>query len=354
MLRGITDNLDFLAARVHGRRRQMAEDDRLETLCRLGTIPQFAAAVMSGVQTESVVEIQRRLVQDLAQEIVHLALELASAGAELLRWLAVGFQVENLKVAVRGLLTGLGRNSWQPHLVPLPREFALDAEAIAAAKSVQELVHLLPRGPLRHGLAEAVSLYREASPPFFFEARLDQAYFEELLVRAEALTSEDEELVKPLVLHEIDAFHLLLVARGKGGYRLEAKALLPLHVAGTNMPRERFAAMLADPDLRTAATRALGRALDELPRAAEEPGNGSGAVAPAELEALAWKRFQRLANRAFRRSHMGLAAVVAYVGLRRVEVANLITLCEAIRTHVPAEQARTRLIPRQKLGVAHA
>ena len=143
----------------------------------------------------------------------------------------------------------------------------------------------------------------------------------------------------------------MLVARGRFSHRLEAEALLPMHVSGTGIPRERLAAMLADADLRTAASRGLGRALDSLPSV--EGGEASNAMAPADLEALAWKRFLRLAHRAFRRSHMGLAAVVAYVEMRRVEVANLVTLSEAIRTQLPEEQLRARLIPRRSVEAAY-
>ena len=62
--------------------------------------------------------------------------------------------------------------------------------------------------------------------------------------------------------------------------------------------------------------RALGRALDMLPSTPGEGGELPRAIAPADLEALAWNRFLRLANRAFRRSHMGLAAIVAFVEMQ--------------------------------------
>ena len=73
---------------------------------------------------------------------------------------------------------------------------------------------------------------------------------------------------------------------------------------------------------------------------------------PQPWRLLAWKRFLRLANRAFRRSHMDLGAVVGYAGIRRVEVANLISLSEAIRTGMAAEVIRARLIPRNDLESA--
>jgi V/A-type H+-transporting ATPase subunit C len=350
VLPGTTDNLDFLAARLHGRRSRMAKGEELDALCRLRGMAQLAAAVSAGVETDSATEVQRSLVQDLAWDVADLVAQLPSAGAELLRWLVVRFQVENLKVLLRGLLAGLSLKSLRPHLIELPREFKIDVDSLGGAKSVAEFRSLLPRGPLRESLGRMARFRPEEKRPFFFEAALDRGYFEELLARAEALFGDDKELAKPLLLQEADTFHLMLVARGKFVHRLEVEALLPLHVARTGIARERFAAMLADADLRTAANRTLGRALDTLPPA---PGEG-GAVDPSGLEALAWNRFQRLANRAFRRSHTGLAAVVAFVELQRVEVANLITLSEGIRAQLPEEQVRARLTPRRTLEVARA
>ena len=74
----------------------------------------------------------------------------------------------------------------------------------------------------------------------------------------------------------------------------------------------------------------------------------------AGFEALAWNRFLRLANRAFRHGHISLGAVVGYTGIRRVEVANLITLSEGLRLGLPAERIRGRLVPRTDLEAAYA
>jgi len=80
---------------------------------------------------------------------------------------------------------------------------------------------------------------------------------------------------------------------------------------------------------------------------------GSKAADTSALEGLAWKRFFRLANFAFRQSHMGLGAIMGYAGLRRVEVANLITISEGIRNGMAAEKIHGRLITRTDGEVTH-
>ena len=116
--------------------------------------------------------------------------------------------------------------------------------------------------------------------------------------------------------------------------------LLPLHVRGTRISRTRFAAMLTDPTLAAAAARSVGCVVETMPAA-----GGETTSLAATLESAAWTRFQQLANRAFRRSHLGLGAVVGYIVLRQVEIANLITLSEGLRASTARAALRARLIP---------
>jgi vacuolar-type H+-ATPase subunit C/Vma6 len=96
--------------------------------------------------------------------------------------------------------------------------------------------------------------------------------------------------------------------------------------------------MLDAGNLREAAQLAVGPVLSRLPE--DEEG-----LDAATLETLAWNRYLRLARRAFRNNHMGLGAVVAFTAIRRIEVANLITLSEGIRTDMEPDVIRRRLVP---------
>jgi vacuolar-type H+-ATPase subunit C/Vma6 len=314
------------------------------------TVPELGRALYPEREFHAAGELQRQLVQDLVGELAQLRAYLTGAGARLLDWLVARFEVENLKVLVRGFITR--RPLELLHLVSLPKEPALPTQALASAESWTEFVRLLPNGPLRESLEEAGDL--EGRPkPFFLEAALDRGYFRELLARAERVFGEDQKVVRDLVFQEVDMFNLMLVVRGKFHYGLTPASLLPLHVEGSGISRARFMAMLRETDLRAVDRHAVGRAVDALPPEPKGTGEGGTSLDPARLEALAWQRFQRLANAAFRRSPVGLGAVVGYAGLRRVEVANLITLSEAIRNGLGVEVIRARLLPRSELEAAY-
>jgi vacuolar-type H+-ATPase subunit C/Vma6 len=345
-------DLDYLASRLHGRRSRMAEAERLDGLCRMQSLPDLARTIFPATEFRGAAYFQRQLVQELIGELSAFPGYVGGAGAGLLDWMLTRFQVENLKVLIRLCVTKGSVEELQEHLVFLPKKLGLQVEALAAALTPADFAGLLPKGPLRKSLEEAVEIYRDNPRSFFFEAALDHGYFHELLARVERLSGEDQGVIKALVCQEVDIFHLMLVMRGKFYYGLGRGLLLPLHVPGTLIPRVRFAAMLDDPDLRTAVGWGVERVLDEV----SFEGGSSDVHTPvnaAAVESLAWKRFLRLANRAFRYSHMGLGAIVGYEGIRRLEVANVITISEGIRMGMAADIIRSRLIPRMNVEAAY-
>jgi len=343
--RRITNDLDYLVARLHARRSCMAEAERLDGLCRIRSLPDFFRAIFPESDLKGLIDFQRLLINELINEFSGFRNHISGPGADLLDWTLVRFQVENLKVLIRICLTKIPFEEVNEHLISLPKEFALNTQELAKADSPADFVRLVPRGLLQENLEKALEIYREHPQSFFFEVALDCGYFKGLVARTEELLVEDREIIRPMVNQEVDIFHLMLVVRGKFHYSLAPEMLRPLHIAGTRISRAFFTAMLSDPDIHTSVSRIAERVLDASPFK-HGPNDGSMTVDASVLESLAWKRFFRLANLAFRRNHMGLGAIMGYVGLRRVEVANLITISEGIRTGIPAETIRERLIPR--------
>ena len=345
-------DLDYLAARLHGRRSRIAEAGRLQELCQSRTIPELARAVFPGGEFQTCAEFQRRTLEDLLGELSYIEESLDGPGCSLLAWILVRFQVENLKVLLRGFMDHPPLEVVEEHLLSLPKILGLDARALLAAETLEDFVGRLPKGLLRKALRVALGTYRDQLRPFFFEVALDRGYFQELLDRARQLSGEEKDLVVPIIEHEVNSFLLMLVVRGRFSYGLTPDLLMPLHIRRCGIPTDRFNAMIAASDPRAAAAFALGRAIDALPDE-HDSNQTSVAIDCAALEALAQSRFLRLANRACRRSHMGLGAIIGYACIRRVEVSNLITLSEGIRIGVAPDVIGSRLIPRCNQEVAY-
>lgn len=343
MARPLAEDLDYLTARLHGRRSRLAEAGRLDALCRSRSLDELGAGLFPGREVRTTGEMQRLLLSGLAGEMSALAEQLSAARSSFLAWLLVRFQAENLKVLVRGFLAHAVPAEVSRHLVALPPGLELDPDALFAAGTLEAFAMLLPDDPLRESLVRAMKSGHEERRPFLFEAALDRGYFHELLDRMRRLPAGERDAIAPLVSQEIDTFHLMLLARGRFVHDVQQELLRPLHVRGSAIPTGLFTTMLADTDLQTIALRALGRAIDSPP----------GSADAASLESLAWHRYLRLAHRTFRRSHMGFGAVVAYLGIRRIEIANLITLSEGVRLGMAGDAVRARLVPRRLSEAGH-
>lgn len=344
-MRATGSDLDYLAARVHARRSRLADGERLDELCEVRSLDELMAVSYPDGRYYPVAAYQRRLIRDLAAELLDFSRHLAGAEASVVRWMVGRFQLENLKVILRAFTTGKSSEIPTIHLVELADELDFGAQDLVEAKSIEQLIALLPEGELRDSLREAVEVYGEGIRPFLLEAMLDRRYLAELIRRIDRLSGEDGKLSKALAQQEADIFHLMLIVRGRFHYGLDAKLLQPLHVSGTNISGAMFGKMLNRMNLAAIGNWATGRIIEVLPAARQY---GEDQLA-GELEALAWTRFLRLANRAFRRSHLGVATIIGYVGIRRIEVANLITLSEGVRLGLSAAAIRARLIPRKEV-----
>lgn len=274
---------------------------------------------------------QRELLHAFADELDQLHRCLARHEA---RWLATQrerFDIENLKVLLRGLLAGARQDETRALLLPLPAVRGFDADRLLAATSPAELATRLPRGPFRNDMIRIVRRHAGARSPFLIEGALDRLWHERVLAATLALAPPDRSLVLPWVVREIDHFHTMLVLRGRVAHGMDAGTLQRFHVRGTSMSAPTFRTMLTD---------------GAVPGAADDD--------PAAVETLAGRDILRLAWRAVRTSHTGFAVVAGYVAIRRIEVANLITIDEGTRMGLPEDVIRTHLIERSLAEAPHA
>jgi vacuolar-type H+-ATPase subunit C/Vma6 len=312
------NDADHLAARLHGRRSRMAEGERLRALCALGSPRELGQALFPGEGAGSALAVQAKVAGGLAAELAGLAAGMGGARAAFLFWLAARFQAENLKVAVRAVVSGAAGEEAAGLFLDLPAALNGYGHSLLSSKTLSELAAALPAGPLRAGLARALELHGGSGTPFFYEAEIDRAYFAELLARASAVPGPGRAPAETLARQELGMFLAALAARARAYYGLDKKALLGLYLEGSPLSRRKFSALL-----------------DAPAQAAPEPG---------EAEAATWALYARLANRAFRRAGADFGAPAGYAALRRVEAANLYTVSEGLRLGVPPAELRARLL----------
>ena len=344
-------DLDYLAARLHGRRSRLAEGPTLESLSLLKSVPDLGRILFPEAVTQTAIEVQRRVVQALITEVAGLCRQLSGPEADFINWMLLHFDLANLKILLRGVFSHASPDILKAYLTNIPGRPTLDQQALSAATTVHDLARLLAKEPTGEMLQTAIAECRDQPHPFFIEALLDRRYFQDGLTRSERLAPADRRQVGAMVAQEAGLFHLMLATRGRFNYDLGPEKLMPLYVEGTPLSRKRFRAMLTAPTIADVAVLARGVVLD---RTEGEAAGAHVATDPlAHLEIQAWRRYLRLANQAFRRSHTGFGVVAGYVGIRRMEAANLITLSEGIRAGMTGETIRSRMNPPAGTGVTH-
>lgn len=346
----VLSNLEFLAARLHGRRSRMAEGERLDALCRIRTVEEYARTVFPEREYLGIADFQRQLIEEFIEELSRMKAQLTREESGLIEWIPVRFEAENLKVLLRSSITKVNPEEAAVHLVHVPGLKSARVHALSVAASVTDFLRLLESGPIMRSLEKAIREHGEDAPPFFYEAAINKGYLKELVRRFNALWSGDREEAGNLVRNEADIFHLVLILRGRFNYGLSAEQLSSMHVLGGAISYSTFSDMLNDSDPMTAVNRVVMRVLDPLPF---ERGQSETSIPVTVLERLAWHRYLRIARMTFRRSHMGFGAVVAYLVIRRIEIANLITISEGIRAGMDPDAIRVRTIPRADIGGAH-
>ena len=343
-------DLDFLAARLHGRRSLLAEGARLDDLCRIRTVDELARRIVPGCAVRQAIPFQRHMIDAYLRELGMLAAGVGGAGGDFLGWQRTRFQVENLKVLARGMARRLPPESVKPHLIELPDDLALDlapyADGPDGAPLLARLQSLLPSGAhLRTALEQSGDAFIDTTEPFLAEAALDRAYLRWLLRHAGAVGGEDGAGVRRLAEHEAGIFNTMLVIRGRQSYSLPPDLLRAACVPDGVPGRETIEQVIGAGD-EADGLRMLAAQLDSAGAAGFPP-------EPAAIEALAWNRYLKLANALFRQSQMSVGVVIGFAAIRRIELANLITLCEGMRLGIDPRRLRQRLVPRTGMEAAH-
>ena len=325
-------DLDHVAARVHGRRGRLYDGARLRALCALGSAAELARTLFPGDKISAPARLEERLAAVFIAETRELAACFGGARAGLLEWQAARFQLGNIKTLVRAIAAGAGPEETRGLLVDLPAGMEGYGKDLAAVKSREDLAAALPDGLFRDSLSWAFADYPGKDAVFFVEAALERDYLAELSARAEGLGAADRESAGVLYELETAAFNQVLALRGKFLYGFPNKELLRLYAPCSARELRIFKAILAAADLGSALALAYGL---------------EGGVAPglAGLEALSRRRYRHAALKALRGDHLGFGAVAAYLALRRLETADLITLAQGLRLGVSAAELEKRLLP---------
>lgn len=348
----IATDLDFLVSLLHARYSKMAKGERLFELTRLQDARDFFQSIFPDKNIENKVDFQKACIFGFINEIYELYPYLSEKHIYLIDWIVKRFEIENIKLLVRGFLTKTPSYKIRDYLINFSGEPSLDIKKILELESIEDFIRIFPKGFLQDNLKTAFKIYGDKPKPFFIEAFIDSMYYKELISRVSAINENEKNYIKPIIQQEIDIFHLMLITRGRMNFNLPVEELKTFHVEGTNITKRIFKALLEEPDKAVLLKILERKVIDTIPPEFIKI-EQTAPIDTSILENLAWKRFYRICLNAFYESHMNFGAVMGYIGLKRIETANLITLSEGIDLGFGTESIRKHLILKDLHEVVH-
>jgi vacuolar-type H+-ATPase subunit C/Vma6 len=315
--------LDFLAAKLRGRRSRLYEGDRLRDLARQRSLGELAWLLYPREEIRRPLVLERRLLSDCVADLASLLKFLDGAYCDFYRALLNRYAVENLKVLLRlwwqgGVEAGAG-----DYLIELPRRLRLPRRDLLTAGSPEGFVAAVPLKEVRECALELLPRLAEDAPRACLEMAFDKGYWRGVW---HSLPRGARAYAAP-VQHEFDAMRLLGTLRAARHYGLSWSQWEPLLPDGPGgLSEATLRSLHADPRLEfvIGSIRWLG---PEAERLRDEKGGPS----LGRLEEALWRRLVRTADRQYYCNMTGPAVLIAYFYLKRNELRELLGIAQMVR-----------------------
>lgn len=337
MSSAIVRDTDFTMARLHARRSKLADGERLDAYCKIKTLGELVRQVCPDLgQNVDTITFQRRILSDFCDELQSLENGVPDSYISFFEWQRFRFSLENLKVAARCAFAGKDEAFTASHMILCkgdmpPRKIAPFENKLEFYKNFLDVVD---SEVIRAGIKSIALVWMKEGTVFLLESAMEHAYLSELVRLAERCPRDEDDGPVCLARCDASAFAVMLVLRAKWNYGLSDSVVKLFSPSASVVSHDAFGRLLSAKNLASALE--VAAAILRLPSVPESI---------SQIECACSDRYLREANRLFRRGHMSVGAVAGFLGLRRTEVANLITLAEGLRLRMDAASIKSRMIP---------
>ena len=323
---------DFINAKVRGMRSRLHQGAELLALAECRSLPDLYRRIFPDATISTHLEFERGLLADALDQFDRLRLFLQGGETELFRWLMIRYQLDDLKVVLRGLFTRAARAELEAHLSPLPGWMALPVDDLLVAPDLTRFAQAAP-DVFRHCLKAQT---RRNQDPFYLEMCLDNAYYRQLL----RLLESAPVLARRVIEFDADSRSLLTFMRARFGYQRPAEEILPyLTPSGHYLSMQFF-------DESYVVSDAAGF-IQRVPATMLPASERQGILDATAVERAMERRLYAPALRTFAECVLDSGIVFAYYYLKRAEIANLVRICEGVRHGLPVDEIRPHLLLRE-------
>jgi len=329
-------DFDFICAKVRGMRSKLYESSRLLQLSDKKNLQELFSEVAPGKTFKNHLQFEKELVAEHVRTLDGIRKFLKGANYDFFSWLLRRYQVENIKVILRGWIAREKSSSVSELIVRMPPPYELPFEEMTASEDIDTFLDLIPEKTLAEGAKKGTFYYRRKEKGFYIEAGLDYAYFTALAEKISVFRKMQRQNIEKLVATEITIYNLVFVLRARINYALGWNNVKEFIVTQKSLLGE-------------AALQSMYEAggLEEMLRRIPKRMTGEEAHYfrdISEVEGALWRTMYRIANRRFYLSVLDMGAIAGFYYIKRIELLNLIKITEAVRYGVPARDAGKNLI----------
>jgi len=286
------------------------------------------AALAPGFLSQDIRSLEQRIISRVLDETWVLLRPLAGAAREFLLYWTRRWEISNLKLLLRGKMTGERPASLLGKLTPMGPFALLDAEDLAHVEDVSELFRRLEAGPYAPIVRQARQAFEESRDPFQLDAALDRAYYEGLAQRARPLEQELGADFARLMSHYIDRINLVWLLRYRFNYHLPPAQVYYLLVnAHYGLTMSRLKVMAAQSDIRGVLS-ALPPKLQALLEGAQDIGDVARRMEKRRLDT---------AEAVLSKSGRGFTRAFAYLILRERRLRDVRAILRGRQLQLPRQ-----------------
>ncbi|MEA1866639.1 MAG: V-type ATPase subunit [Thermodesulfobacteriota bacterium] len=289
--------------------------------------------------------LERRLARSLMEDYAKVARSLrGKREQELVLALFSRFESENLKVLLRAMFSGRGKQAVAHLLYPLGKLSALPWDDLWACSNPAEIADFLIRNPFGQALQHAIPQYNVQGRLFLLEMALDLSCFQRLKQAISGLRSRsDRKAAKRILGPYVDVLNILWVIRLKIHYKLSHEEIVNYSLPGGEL-------LTLSHLHRLARAEDVSSFLEQMPRSLQKEVG----------EVCDWNNFHtyletwllRLIARLFMGPPFHIGIEIAFLMEKEMELTSLITLLEAKAQGLSPDKTVKKL-PMQFFGVTY-
>lgn len=288
----------------------------------------------SAVATQYSGDLDQNNVTILLRELAVLIRPLSGASRDLLSYWAHRFEINNLKVIIRGKMAGQPQRLIEEQLLDMGHFTSLPIAELLQSDTPAELLRRLEKTPYAEIARQVRQLLEQGEAMFALDAALDRRYFAGLSRRSRASDGSAGELLRSIVGSIIDRVNLVWLLRYRFAYNLPPSQAYYLLIPASHRLSAQHLQLLSQQPT-------FDDAIGNLPQpfAGLLAGCANTTEATLRLEFETW----RIAAHALNHSAFNVARALAYMVLRERDLRRLRAILRGHDMNMDASMIRAAL-----------